>query len=44
MSIINNYDNFFLPADNLDSAKEFYKNKIGQGIKFDFSETEIVAF
>jgi predicted enzyme related to lactoylglutathione lyase len=44
MSIITNYDNFFLPADNLDSAKEFYKNKLGLGIKFDFSEMGMVAF
>jgi predicted enzyme related to lactoylglutathione lyase len=44
MSIISNYDNFFLPADNLDSAKEFYKNKLGLDIKFDFSEMGMVAF
>jgi predicted enzyme related to lactoylglutathione lyase len=44
MSVISNYDNFFLPADNLDSAKEFYKNKLGLDIKFDFSEMGMVAF
>lgn len=44
MSIISNYDNFFLPSDNLDSAKEFYKNKLGLDIKFDFSEMGMIAF
>jgi predicted enzyme related to lactoylglutathione lyase len=44
MSIISDYDNFFLPADNLDTAKEFYKNKLGLDIKFDFSERGMVAF
>ena len=44
MNTISNYDNFFLPADNLDTAKEFYKNKLGFDIKFDFSEMGMVAF
>lgn len=44
MSIISDYDNFFLPADNLDTAKYFYKNKLGLDIKFDFSERGMVAF
>lgn len=44
MSIINNYDNFFLPVDNLDAAKEFYKNKLGLGIKFDFPDKGMTAF
>ena len=44
MSIISNYDNFFLPSDNLDTAKDFYKNKLGFDIKFDFSEKGMVAF
>lgn len=44
MSIISNYDNFFLPSDNLDAAKEFYKNKLGLEIKFDFSEMGMIAF
>jgi predicted enzyme related to lactoylglutathione lyase len=44
MKIISDYDNFFLPADNLDAAKEFYKNKLGLDIKFDFSERGMVAF
>jgi predicted enzyme related to lactoylglutathione lyase len=44
MSIINNYDNFFLPVENLDTAKEFYKNKLGLGIKFDFADKGMTAF
>lgn len=44
MSIITNYDNFFLPSDNLDSAKEFYKKKLGLDIKFEFPEMGMVAF
>ena len=38
MSIISNYDNFFLPSDNLETAKDFYKNKLGLDIKYDFPE------
>ena len=44
MSVISDYDNFFLPADNLDAAKDFYKTKLGLDIKFDFSEKGMVAF
>lgn len=44
MSMISNYDNFFLPSDDLDAAKEFYKNKLGLDIKFDFSEMGMIAF
>ena len=44
MSIIKDYDNYFLPADNLETAKEFYQNKLGLDIKFDFSERGMVAF
>lgn len=44
MSTINDYDNFFLPSDDLDAAKEFYNNRLGLDIKFDFSEKGMVAF
>lgn len=44
MNTIKNYDNFFLPADKLDTAKDFYKNTLGLDIKFDFSERGMVAF
>jgi predicted enzyme related to lactoylglutathione lyase len=42
--MINNYDNFFLPADNLNTAKEFYKDKLGLSIKFDFADKGMTAF
>ncbi len=38
------YDNFFLPANNLELAKDFYKNILGLSVKFDFSERGMVAF
>lgn len=38
-----NYDNFFLPVDNLEKAKEYYQ-KLGLSIKFDFSDNGMVAF
>jgi predicted enzyme related to lactoylglutathione lyase len=44
MSQIKDYDNFFLPADNLETAKEFYKDKLGLDIKFDFSDRGMIAF
>jgi len=44
MSMISNYDNFFLPAENLDTAKDFYKNKLGLDLKFDFADKGMVAF
>lgn len=43
-SIIKSYDNFFLPASNLNVAKEFYTDKLGLEIKFDFSDKGMVAF
>lgn len=44
MSIISDYDNFFLPGDNLDIAKDFYKDKLGLDIKFDFADKGMTAF
>lgn len=44
MNIITDYDNFFLPANNLDIAKEFYINKLGLEIKFDFASKGMTAF
>ena len=38
-----NYDNFFLPADNLAKAREYYQ-KLGLSIKFDFSDRGMLAF
>lgn len=44
MNIIKDYDNYFLPADNLEKAKDFYKNQLGLDVKFDFSDKGMVAF
>ncbi len=41
--MINKYDNFFLPVDNLENAKNFYK-KLGLSVKFDFSDKGMIAF
>lgn len=38
------YDNFFLPASDLEKGKEFYQNILGLSSKFDFSERGFVAF
>jgi predicted enzyme related to lactoylglutathione lyase len=38
-----NYDNFFLPVDNLAKAREYYQN-LGLSIKFDFSDRGMLAF
>jgi predicted enzyme related to lactoylglutathione lyase len=39
-----NYDNFFLPANDLKKAKEFYQGILGLSIKFDFSDKGFLAF
>jgi predicted enzyme related to lactoylglutathione lyase len=44
MSLIKDYDNYFLPAENLDTAREFYKNQLGLDVKFDFSNKGMLAF
>jgi predicted enzyme related to lactoylglutathione lyase len=44
MSIIKDYDNFFLPADDLATGADFYQNKLGLKVKFDFSERGMIAF
>jgi predicted enzyme related to lactoylglutathione lyase len=38
------YDNFFLPADNLEKAKEFYQKVLGLSVKFDFTDRGMIAF
>ena len=38
-----NYDNFFLPVDDLTKAKEYYQ-KLGLSVKFDFSDEGMLAF
>jgi len=39
-----NYDNFFLPATDLEIAKEFYNLVLGLPVKFDFSDKGMIAF
>ncbi len=38
------YDNFFLPTDNIERCKDFYQSILGLSIKFDFSDKGMVAF
>ena len=41
---MNSYDNFFLPVDNMESAKNFYGDILGLDLKFDFSDIGMTAF
>lgn len=41
--MLNKYDNFFLPVNDLENAKKFYE-KLGLSIKFDFSDKGMIAF
>lgn len=38
------YDNFILPVDDLEEAKNYYTNVLGLKLKFDFSDQGMVAF
>jgi predicted enzyme related to lactoylglutathione lyase len=38
------YDNFFLPSDDLKKGKEFYQDLLGLPVKFDFSNIGMIAF
>ncbi|QAA31034.1 VOC family protein [Clostridium manihotivorum] len=38
------YDNFFLPIDDINYAKDYYMNTLGLSLKFDFSSQGMVAF
>ncbi|OJV50795.1 MAG: lactoylglutathione lyase [Bacteroidetes bacterium 43-16] len=38
------YDNFFLPVADLETAKNFYKQTLGLETKFDFSDKGMTAF
>ncbi len=38
------YDNFFLPANDLYKGKEFYQGVLGLDVKFDFSNQGMIAF
>jgi predicted enzyme related to lactoylglutathione lyase len=41
---LKDYDNFFLPSDDLKKGKAFYHDVLGLSVKFDFSEMGMVAF
>ncbi len=38
------YDNFFFPADDLATSRRFYQDVLDLPVKFDFSESGMVAF
>jgi len=38
------YDNFFLPSNDLKKGKEFYQDLLGLSVKFDFSDMGMVVF
>lgn len=38
------YDNFFLPAKNLEEARDFFGKVLGLPVKFDFSTKGMLAF
>ncbi len=38
------YDNFFLPVEDLEKAKDFYQKSLGLSIKFNFSDKGMTAF
>ncbi len=42
--MLKNYDNFFLPAADLEKGREFYQGVLGLPVKFDFSAHGLLAF
>ncbi|HZR41843.1 MAG TPA: VOC family protein [Ktedonobacteraceae bacterium] len=42
--MLKNYDNFFLPAADLEKGREFYQKTLGLAVKFDFSAYGLLAF
>ena len=41
---LKDYDNFFLPSNDLKKGKEFYQDLLGLPVKFDFSGIGMIAF
>ena len=39
-----NYDNFFLPADDMEASKDFYGRILGLPLKFEFTPKGMAAF
>ncbi len=42
--MLKNYDNLFLPANDLEKGREFYQGMLGLPVKFDFSARGLLAF
>ncbi|MCE5214622.1 MAG: VOC family protein [Methanobacterium sp.] len=38
------YDNFFIKAKDLKESREFYENKLGLSLKFNFQDKGMIAF
>ena len=38
------YDNFFLPVDNIEKAMDYYEEIIGLKLKFNFKDKGMVAY
>ncbi|MFT3993566.1 MAG: VOC family protein [Dysgonomonas sp.] len=39
-----NYDNVFLPADDMEQSMKFFSETLGLAVKFDFSDKGMVAY
>ncbi len=39
-----NYDNLFLPAENIEESKKFYSDVLGLSVKFEFASQGMIAF
>jgi len=44
MDTLLDYDNFFLPVEDLEKAREFYGKQLGLQTKFDFPDKGMTAF
>lgn len=38
------YDNYFLPVEDMEKAKKYYSNSLGLQVKFDFSDKGMIAY
>jgi predicted enzyme related to lactoylglutathione lyase len=38
------YDNFFLPTNDIEKGRDFYQKILGLSVKFDFSDRGMIAF
>jgi predicted enzyme related to lactoylglutathione lyase len=41
---MNNYDNFFLPVNNMELAEKYYSEILGLSLKFKFENIRMTAF